>query len=58
VLQEQQTQLQGITFLDGYLMKFLWVGWGREKTMQSGVMSQKNVERIAARITANELEFS
>jgi hypothetical protein len=26
--------------------------------MQSGVVSQKNVERIAARIIANELEFS
>lgn len=26
--------------------------------MHSGVLSQKNVERIAARITADELEFS
>jgi len=25
--------------------------------MQSGAVSQKNVERIAARIVANELEF-
>jgi hypothetical protein len=28
-----------------------------ETFMQSGLMSQKNVERIAARIVANELEF-